>query len=328
MKFATLRDGSRDGQLLVVSRDLRMAASAADIVPTLQHALESWERYEPDLLALSCRLNAGDAPGAFALDPSRLMAPLPRAWQWLDGSSFLNHTALMQRAFGLQAIDGVEHVPLMYQGAGHDFLGPHEPVQLPSVEHGIDFEGEFAVVVDDVPMGCSAEQAGGHIRLILQLNDVSLRALAPREMKTGFGFIQAKASTCFAPVAVTIDELGTAWSNGRVALPLDVELNGKSFGSPNGREMHFGFHELVAHAALTRSLCAGTIIGSGTVSNSNHSEVGSACISERRAIEMIMSGHPSTSFLQFGDRVRMEACGLNGQAMFGAIDHLIMQSES
>ncbi|MCP1484662.1 fumarylacetoacetate (FAA) hydrolase [Pseudomonas fluorescens] len=324
MKLATLNDGTRDGRLLVVSRDLQRAVDASEIAATLQAALDSWAKVQPDLESLYRRLNCAEAAGSFELSTEQLMAPLPRAWQWLDGSCFLSHGELMQKAFNLEPIENVKHIPLIYQGAGDDFLGPRADIPLPSDAHGIDFEGEFAVLLDDVPMGCPAEQALKHIRLVLQLNDVSLRALAPREMKTGFGFLQAKPTTSFAPVAVTPDELGEAWANGRVHLPLKVEWNGEWFGHPHGGAMHFGFHQLIAHAALTRKLSAGTLIGSGTVSNADRS-VGSACISERRAIEAIAEGAPRTGFMRFGDRVRMEVRGPNDDVLFGAIDQRVVQ---
>lgn len=324
MKFATLNDGSRDGRLLVVARDLRRAVDASDIAGNLQASLENWPRVEARLQLRYQQLNDGTATGAFDLDLTRLAAPLPRASQWLDGSCFLSHGELMQKAFNLDPIEGVEHTPLIYQGASDDFLGPCADIPLPSEAHGIDFEGEFAVLLDDVPMGCPAEHALQHVRLVLQLNDVSLRALAPREMKTGFGFLQAKPATSFAPVAVTPDELGEAWREGRVHLPLQVEWNGDWFGSPHGGAMHFGFHQLIAYAALTRRLSAGTLIGSGTVSNADPS-VGSACIAERRAIETIASGAPRTAFMRFGDRVRMEARDHRGGVLFGAIDQRVVQ---
>ncbi|MDH4566590.1 fumarylacetoacetate hydrolase family protein [Pseudomonas sp. BN414] len=327
MKLATLADGSRDGRLLLVSRDLTRAVDATDIAPTLQAAVDHWWSLEADLRGRYDALNWGELEDAFDFDPEQVMAPLPRAWQWLDGSCFLSHGELMQRAFNLDPIEGVETTPLMYQGAGDDFLGARQDIPLPSEAHGIDFEGEFAVLVDEVPMGCTAEQALGHIRLVLQVNDVSLRALAPREMKTGFGFIQAKSSSSFAPVAVTPDELGDAWRDGRVHLPLNVAWNGQWFGHPHGGAMHFGFHQLIAHAALTRRLAAGSILGSGTVSNADRS-VGSACIAERRAIEMIAQGAPATGFMRFGDRVRMEARNSDGSVLFGAIDQRVIQGGS
>ncbi|MCU1719952.1 fumarylacetoacetate hydrolase family protein [Pseudomonas sp. 5P_5.1_Bac1] len=325
MKLATLADGSRDGRLLLVSRDLGRAVEVTDIATTLQAAIDDWARVEPVLQARYEALNHGDIEGAFAFDPEQVMAPLPRAWQWLDGSCFLSHGELMQRAFHLDPIEGVEDTPLMYQGAGDDFLGPRQDIALPSEAHGIDFEGEFAVLVGEVPMGCSAADALKHVRLILQVNDVSLRALAPREMKTGFGFIQAKSSSSFAPVAVTPDELGEDWRDGRVHLPLNVTRNGEWFGHPHGGAMHFGFHRLIAHAALTRRLSAGTLIGSGTVSNADRS-VGSACIAERRAVEMIEHGAPRTAFMHFGERVRMEVRCRDGAALFGSIDQQVVEA--
>ncbi|OPA93856.1 fumarylacetoacetate hydrolase [Pseudomonas fluorescens] len=324
MKLSTLKNLNRDGRLVVVSRDLAWAVDAGDIAATLQEAVERWAHVESVLRARYDALNEGTLAGAFAFDPQQAAAPLPRAWQWLDASSFLSHGERMQKAFGLDPIEGVEHTPLMYQGCGDDFLGAHDDIVLPNESHGIDFEGEFAVLVDEVPMGCSAQDAVDHIRLIVQINDVSLRALAPREMKTGFGFIQAKSSSSFAPVAITPDELGEAWHDGRVHLPLRVEWNGQWFGHAHGGAMHFGFHQLIAHAALTRRLRAGCVIGSGTVSNADPT-VGAACIAERRAVEMIEHGALRTSFMRFGDRVRMEVFDLQGQSVFGAIDQCIVR---
>lgn len=323
MKLATLKNGSRDGQLVVVSRDLRRCLPATGIAATLQHAIESWASSAPLLQALYARLQQGDAEGSRPFDPARAMAPLPRAYQWCDASAFLNHGTLMQKAFNLDPIEGAERIPLMYQGAGDDFHGARDDLALPSEAQGIDFEGEFVALVDDVPLGCPALQAAGHIRLLLQVNDVSLRALAPREMQTGFGFLQAKPSSSFAPVAVTPDELGAAWADGRVQLPLQVQRNGEWFGHPHGGEMNFSFGELIAHAALTRRLGAGTLVGSGTVSNKDRS-VGSACIAERRAIEMIEQGNAHTGFLRFGERVHMDVIGLDGQSVFGAIDQRVV----
>lgn len=326
MKLATLSDGSRDGRLILVSRDLCRAVDATDLAPTLQAAVESWTAVQADLQQRYDALNQGVLATAFDFDPEQAMAPLPRAWQWLDGSCFLSHGDLMQRAFDLAPIEGAETIPLMYQGAGDDFLGPRQPIALPDERHGIDFEGEFAVLLDAVPMGCSADTALQHVRLILQVNDISLRALAPREMKTGFGFIQAKPFSSFAPVAVTPDELGDAWRDGRVHLPLHVQWNERWFGHPHGSAMHFGFHQLIAHAALTRRLSAGTLIGSGTVSNADRT-VGSACISERRAIEMIEHGEPRTGFMRFGDRICMEARNADGSVLFGAIDQRVVAGD-
>ncbi|MFL6636261.1 MAG: fumarylacetoacetate hydrolase family protein [Massilia sp.] len=324
MKLATYRDGSPDGRLLVASRDLRRAVDATAVAPNLLAALERWSDAAPRLQALADALNDGRADGAFDFDPSRCMAPLPRTFQWCDASAFLNHGRLMERAFNTPPIPDFETIPVMYQGASDDFLGPHDAVPLPDEALGIDFEGEFGVVVDQVPMGATPAHALAAVRLVVQLNDWSLRALGPREMKSGFGFLQAKPSTSFAPVAVTPDELGDGWREGRVHLDLQVEWNGAPFGHPNGREMNFGFGELVAHAARTRRLGAGTIVGSGTVSNADRA-AGSACIAERRVIEIIDHGEPRTSFMRFGDRVRMCARGAEGAAPFGEIAQTVVR---
>lgn len=323
MKLASLK-GGKDGRLVVVSRNLRQAADASSIAPTLLAALEDWQACEPRLQALYEALNAGKAPGAFDFDAAQAAAPLPRAPQWCDGSAFLNHGMLMQTAFDLPPLPEVETVPLMYQGGSDDLLGPHDDIPLPDEAHGIDFEGEFGVIVDEVPMSCTPQQARGRIRLLVQVNDVSLRAMAPFEMKRGFGFFQAKPSSSFAPVAVTPDEIGDAWKDARVHLDLAIEWNGQWFGDPNGGEMNFGFDRLIAHAATTRKLSAGTIIGSGTVSNAGGKK-GSACIAERRAIEAIEQGAPRTGFMKFGDRVRMEA-RWQDKPVFGAIDQRIVQA--
>lgn len=315
MRFATLADGSPDGRLHLVSRDnTRMAP--AEAAPTLQHALENWSELEPQLEAEYAALNQG---GGSAFDPANVLAPFPRAWQWLDGSAFDTHGELMQKAFNLPPIETGGR-PLMYQGTSDRFLAPTADVPFPSEEDGIDFEGEFGIITDAVPMGTDAAEARAHIRLVVQINDWSLRRIAPVEMKTGFGWIQAKPACSMAPVAVTPDELGRFWRDARVDLPLVVEWNGVRFGAANGYPMSAGFDDLIAHAAYSRDLVAGTVIGSGTVSNANYREVGSSCISERRAIEMTDGKEPETGFMRFGDRVRMEA-GLPDEApLFGAID--------
>ncbi len=316
MKLATLRDGSPDGRLLVVSRDLSRAVDAASIAPTLLAALGQWETVAAPLRHLAEALESGMLQGV-PFDPAQAMAPLPRAPQWLDGSCFLNHGRLMAKAFKLDK--GVDtEIPLVYQGASDDFLGPQDDSPLPSEADGIDFEGEFAVITGPVPMGTRAGDAERHIRLITMVNDVSLRVFGPREMQTGFGFVQAKPSTTFAPVAITPDELGEYWRDGRVHLPLQVSWNGEWFGHPNGGEMDFGFHRLIEHVTRTRKLSTGTIIGSGTVSNADPA-AGSACIAERRAIEMI-AGQPLTPYMRFGDRVRLTALLPDGTAPFGVID--------
>ena len=324
MKFATLRDGTPDGRLLLVSHDLSRAVVAGSIASNLLQALCRWPEAEAALQSVYERLNAGDAPGALAFDPAQCAAPLPRSPQWLDGSAFLNHGRLMERAFNTRPIPKFETVPVMYQGASDDFLGPHDDVPLPSEADGIDFEGEFGVIVDSVPMGATPEQALDRVRLVVQINDWSLRALGPHEMSTGFGFLQAKPSTSFAPVAVTPDELEGCWDGGRVHLDLHVQLNDQRFGEPNGREMNFHFGELIAHAARTRRLSAGTIVGSGTVSNESRA-AGSACIAERRVVEILDQGEARTPFMRFGDRVRMQARFADGRdGPFGAIDQRVV----
>lgn len=320
MKLATLKDGSRDGRLVVVSKDLKTASLAVGIALTLQAALENWNEAEPKLQQKYQALNEGQANDAFAFDPTDAMAPLPRTYQWADASAFLNHGSLMEQAFNLD-IKKDKGIPIIYQGAGDDFLGPRDDYPVPGEEHQIDFEGEVAVVLDDVPMGIQAEDAAKHIKLFMLLNDVSLRAHLFKEVSIGFGPLRAKPSTVFAPVAVTPDELGDAWHDGRVKLPLEVHCNGQWFGQPNGEEMSFSFPELIMHLARTRNLKVGTILGSGTFSNQNYKEVGSACLAEKRAIEIIEQGTPQTEFLKFGDRLTFEMKDLNGQSIFGAIDH-------
>jgi fumarylacetoacetate (FAA) hydrolase len=320
MKLATLKDGSRDGRLVVVSKDLHSAALAVGIALTLQDALENWAQAEPLLQKKYQELNQGSAPDAFAFDPSQAMAPLPRAYQWADASAFLNHGALMERAFDLH-IEKDEGVPIIYQGSGDDFYGAHDDYPVPGEEHQIDFEGEIAVILDDVPMGIAAEDAEQHIKLFMLLNDVSLRAHLFKEVSIGFGPLRAKPSTVFAPVAITPDELGEAWQDGRIKLPLEVQRNGQWFGHPNGEQMSFSFPELIMHLARTRKLNVGTVLGSGTFSNWNYQEVGSACLAEKRAIEILQFGEPKTEFLKFGERLKFEMKDLEGQSLFGAIDH-------
>ncbi len=319
MKLATLATGYPDGALAVVSRDGSRYLAADDIAATLQQALESWPTAATKLTALAARADVGEGQST---NQVRFASPLPRAWQWLDGSAFDSHGALMQTAFNLPPIE--TKLPLMYQGMSHQFLGPNDDVVLPSEDDGIDFEGEFGIVVDAVPMGTTATDALGHIKLILQINDWSLRTLAAPEMKTGFGWVQAKPACSVAPFAVTPDELGDSWREGRVCLDLAVDWNGTRFGNANGAAMSFGFHELVAHAARTRSLPAGTIIGSGTVSNPNYRDVGSSCIAERRGIEMVDAGSAQTGFMRFGDTVRMESCLPDGATLFGAIEQRVV----
>jgi fumarylacetoacetate (FAA) hydrolase len=320
MKLATLANGSPDGRLHLVSRDHARCAPA-QAAPTLQAALEDWEALEPRLQAEYAALNAG---GGQPFDPSQALAPLPRAWQWLDGSAYDSHGALMQKVFNLAPVD-TGGKPLMYQGMSHHFIAPCADVPLPSEADGIDFEGEFGILTDAVPMGTKAPQARRHIRLIVQINDWSLRRIAPVEMKTGFGWVQAKPACSMAPVAVTPDELGAHWRDARVDLPLRVDWNGARFGAAGGYAMSVGFDDLVAHAAYSRALVAGTVIGSGTVSNANYREVGSSCIAERRGIELEDTGAPVTPFMAFGDRVRMECDLPDGTPLFGVMDQRVVQ---
>jgi fumarylacetoacetate (FAA) hydrolase len=309
--------------LVVVSTDGVRCLAPGTEWPNLLAAIESWRDSEPVLRALAARLDAGEGE---PLDTPQLRAPLPRTWQWLDGSAFQTHADLMQVAFGHEALP-VEK-PLMYQGMSAPFLGPTDDAPFRAEEDGIDFEGEFGVIVDHVPMGTNAADALAHIKLIVQLNDWSLRALAVPEMKTGFGWVQAKPACSMAPFAVTPDELGDAWRDGRVCLDLLVDWNGERFGAANGREMAFGFHQLIEHAAATRDLVSGTIVGSGTVASANYAEVGSSCISERRAIEIIAGGKPATGFMNFGDTCRIEALGADGRVIFGAIEQRVIQTEN
>jgi len=325
MKLATYRNGQPDGRLMVVSRDLVRVVDAGGVAPSLLHALQHWDQVAPALQRLSTALDGGECPGTENFDPMLCMAPLPRSFQWCDASAFLNHGHLMQRAFNTEPIPDFDIIPVMYQGASDDFLGPCDPVPMPDEALGIDFEGEFGVVTGPVPMGATPELAARAIRLVVQLNDWSLRALAGHEMRCGFGFLQAKPSTSFAPVAVTPDELGEGWRDGRVQLDLELTWNEQPFGRPNGGEMHYSFGELLAHAARTRKLGAGTIVGSGTVSNAG-GERGSACITERRVIEILAHGAPVTAFMRFGDRIRMCARGADGDTPFGAIDQRVVRA--
>jgi fumarylacetoacetate (FAA) hydrolase len=323
MKLATLNNGTRDGELVVVSRDLKRTLSASSVVQTMQSLIENWTECAPKLEVLYQQLNESSQIGVeFSQDSA--MAPLPRAWQWLDGSAFPQHGELMQKAFGLPPIETDR--PLMYQGLSDKFFSAKQDAPFPTEEDGIDFEGEFGVITDEVPLGVSAEEATNHIRLLVQINDWSLRNIAPIEMKTGFGWVQAKPACTMAPVAVTPDELGDTWANGRVNLPLKVDWNGKTFGCANGSEMEFSFHDLIAHAARTRDLVAGTVIGSGTVSNAQYSEVGSSCIAERRAIDIIEFGEPRTPFMSFGDTIKMEATLQDGSSLFGCIEQTVVNT--
>lgn len=313
MRLASLRDGSRDGRLVAISPDGTHYASVP--VPTLQAALEDWENLAPMLAAI----DSFPEP----LDVAQCLAPLPRAWQWLDGSVYPSHGALLDKALNIAPFK--PDWPPMYQGVSNQFYAPLADVPMADEALGIDFEGEFGIVTDEVPMGVTPEQARGHIRLIVQINDWSLRALAGPEMRSGFGWIQAKPPCGMAPFAVTPDELGDAWRNCRPALHLAVDWNGKRFGNAFGEPMAYGFDELVAHAARTRTLVAGTVIGSGTVSNETYREVGSSCIAERRGIEIVDTGAAITPFMRYGDSVRMEAHLPDGSAPFGVLEQRIVK---
>jgi fumarylacetoacetate (FAA) hydrolase len=324
MKPASVRNEGPDGSLVVVSRDLRTLAHAAHIAPNLQNVLERWRAVSPPLQRLYDDLNAGNLTDTTPYDSATFAAPLPRAWQWLDGSAFPSHGALMQKAFDLPPI--ASNAPLMYQGMSHQFLGPTEDVPFLDAADDIDFEGELGIITTAVPMGVDVLRALDSVRLAVLINDWSLRAIAPVEMKTGFGWIQAKPACSKAPVAVTLDELADAWTNGRIKGSLAVHRGSMSFGRVPTTEMAFGFHDLIAHAARTRDLCANTIIGSGTVSSKAYKAVGSCCIAERRAIEIIESGVPQTPFLTFGERVRITAhIDDLEHAPFGEIDQVVVK---
>lgn len=333
MKLATYQDGSRDGQLVVVSRDLATAHYATGIANRLQQALDDWNFISPQLQDLSDALNQGRARHAFPFEPARCMAPLPRAYQWADGSAYLNHVELVRAARGAELPDSYFTEPLMYQGGSDDFLGPCDDIRVASEDFGIDFEAELAVVTGDVPMAATPEQGLEAVRLLMLVNDVSLRALIPDELAKGFGFFHGKPSTAFGPVAVTPDELGEAWQEGRVHLTMQVVWNGRKVGLCDaGPDMRFHFGELIAHAARTRRLRAGSIIGSGTVSNPGVEKDGRrewpkgyACIAEKRAMEAIQDGVPSTDYMRFGDTIRIEMKGRDGESVFGAIEQEVRQ---
>jgi len=320
MKLATLKNGTRDGRLVVVSRDLARAVDAAPVAATMQQAIENWADVEARLQALSTALNDGQAEGSFAFDPAHAMSPLPRTHQFVDASAFLNHGKIMEQAYSL-SVKKTEGIPILVQRQADDFWAPRDDYPFPTEADNGDFEGEYAVIVDDIPMGSSPAAAQSRIRLVTILNDVSMRTHLFRELQMGFGLINAKPATVFAPVAVTPDELGDAWHDGRVHLDMLVQRNGVAFGHPNGREMDWSFGELLAHLAYNRNLRAGTILGSGTVSNKAHREVGSACLAERRAVEKIDTGDSTTPFLKFGETLRFEVLDADSRSVFGAIEH-------
>jgi len=323
MKLASYKDGSRDGQLVVVSRDLATAHYATGIATRLQQVLDDWSFLSPQLEDLYTTLNHGRARHAFPFDPKLCMAPLPRAYQWADGSAFINHVELVRKARNAEMPETFYTDPLMYQGGSDDFLGPCDDIVVPSEKMGIDFEAEVAVITGDVAMGTSPDEALEGIRLLMLANDVSLRNLIPAELAKGFGFFQSKPATAFSPVAVTLDEVGSAWSGGRLNLMLQSTWNGKRVGLCDaGPEMTFHFGQLIAHLCKTRNARAGSIIGSGTVSNKDWTR-GYSCVAEKRAIETIEVGEPKTEFMKFGDTIRIEMKGLDGQTVFGAIDQAV-----
>jgi fumarylacetoacetate (FAA) hydrolase len=324
MKLASLRHG-RDGMLVVASRDLSRYVAVPHIAHTLQAVMDDWAHTAPRLARVYDLLNEGPVAGEKTFHPQECAAPLPRAYQWADGSAFVTHVELVRKARGAEMPPSFWTDPLMYQGGSDSLLGPCDPILAADEWWGIDFEGEVAVITDDVAMGIDAAQAEKHIKLLMLVNDVSLRNLIPAELAKGFGFFQSKPASAFSPVAVTPDELGEAWSDGKVHLPLRVWLNDGQFGAPNaGEDMTFSFPQLIAHAAKTRNLCAGSIVGSGTVSNKDHSR-GSACVAERRSLETIEYGAAETPFLKFGDQVKIEMLDMDGRSIFGAIDQQVQR---
>ena len=325
MKLASLKEGGRDGTLVVVNRDMSKAVKVPDIAPTMQAALDNWSETEPALISVFNQFQEGNVEGAFDFGPKQLAAPLPRSYHWADGSAYVTHVEMVRKARGAELPDSFWTDPLMYMGASDVFLGPCDDVPMESEDWGIDFEAEVAVFTDDVPAGITPEQAKAHIKLITIINDVSLRNLIPAELAKQFGFYQSKPHTSFAPVAVTPDELGDTWDGGKIHLPLHSTMNGIKLGSPNaGVDNTFDLPRLISHAAKSRPLMAGTVVGSGTVSNVG-SKDGSSCISEIRCLETIANGKPTTEFMKFGDRIEIEMFDENGVSIFGKIDQVVAQ---
>lgn len=324
MKLATLKSHSRDGSLVIVDKQLKYAVMAVDIAPTLQQALDNWKECSPKLQERYEQLNRGELTNTLLFQQQSVHSPLPRAYQWADGSAYVNHVELVRKARGAEMPDNFWHDPLMYQGGSDTFLGPLDDISILDESYGLDFESEIAVITTDVTMGVSKEEAQKSICLFMLVNDVSLRNLIPNELAKGFGFFQSKPSSSFSPVAVTPDELKGAWDGKKVTLPLATYLNGKLFGHPDaGVDMTFDFPTLIAHAAKTRALSAGTIVGSGTVSNYDKSK-GSSCIAEKRMLELIASGKATTPFMRHGDSVRIEMLDANNQSIFGAIEQNVV----
>jgi fumarylacetoacetate (FAA) hydrolase len=328
MKLGTLKEGGRDGTLIVVSRDLKQAVKAVDIAPTLQAALDDWSNAAPRLNALSDQLNGGTATAVFALEMASLASPLPRAYEFVDGSAYLPHVERVRRARGAEVPKSFYTDPLMYQATSAGFLGPRDPVVVPSEDFGIDLEAEVIVVTDDVPMAATPMQAAEHIQLIGLVNDISLRGLIPGELAKGFGFLQSKPRSALSPVLVTPDELGDAWQGDKLHLPMRTWLNDAWFGEADcGVDMQFSFAELVAHVARTRPLTAGTIIGSGTIANQDTGK-GASCLAEQRTVETLRDGQPSTPFLKFGDHVRIDVTDHAGASIFGSIEQTVVPQKS
>jgi fumarylacetoacetate (FAA) hydrolase len=327
MKLGSLKEGGRDGTLIVVSRDLSRAVRATSIAKTMQAALDDWSNAAPRLNALYEALNEGRADGAFSLDVATLAAPLPRAYEFVDGSAYLPHVERVRRARGAEVPKSFYTDPLMYQATGAGFYGPRDPIVAASEAWGIDLEAEVVVVTDDVPMGVSSADAAKHIQLVGLVNDVSLRNLIPDELAKGFGFLQSKPRSALSPVFATPDEIGDAWRGEKLHLPMRTWINGEWFGEAEaGVDMQFSFAELVAHAAKTRPLTAGTIVGSGTIANEDTSK-GASCLAEQRTVETLRDGKPSTPFLSFGDRVRIDVTNADGDSLFGAIEQTVTRQD-
>ena len=323
MKLATLKSANRDGQLVVVDRALTRCVSVPTIAPTLQAALDNWNEVEPRLRNVAAALESGKVQDTHPFDSRACAAPLPRAYQWADASAFVNHVELVRKARGAEMPKSFWEDPLIYQGGSDDLLGAHEDARFVSEDHGIDLEAEVGVITGDIPIGTAADDMEPHIKLLVVINDWTLRNLVPGELAKGFGFYQSKPATGFAPLAVTPDELGNAWREGKVHLPLESSINGAILGRPNaGVDMTFSFFHLLAHAARTRNLKAGTILGSGTISNTDRS-TGSSCLAEKRTLEQLESGSPKTPFLKFGDVVRIEMKDDQSHSIFGAITQTV-----
>lgn len=324
MKLASLKTGGRDGTLMVVSSDLTKMTAATAVANTLQQAIENWGTAAPELQDLANKLNAGSIDSQ-AYNPSQLASPLPRSYQWADGSAYLSHMRLVRKARGAEMPEGAETDPLMYQGGSDYFLAPTEDIPCHDTDWGLDFEGEIAIITDDVSAGCAVSNAASHIKLVMLCNDISLRHVMRPELTKGFGFYQSKPASTFSPVCVTPDELGEHWSGAKVNLPLETTYNGEQFGNvPAGKDLNFDFADLIAHAARTRDLRAGTIIGSGTVSNTNHETVGSSCLAEKRMIEIIETGDATTRFMHPGDTIKFQMKDPAGQSIFGAIEQKVV----